>query len=498
MIETNRIEFKRELTKDLDIEKEVVAFLNYREGGILYIGIDDDGTPIGVADIDGDILRIKDRIRNGISPSPMGLFDVTVETVDEVPVIKVFVASGSETPYYKTRFGMSEKGCYIRVGTAAEPMSARMIEDLYAHRVRNSLRNIPSPRQNLSFRILRVYYEERSMTLNEHYAENLDFLLPDGRYNYVAFLMSDENNISVKLAKYSSTDRSQLISVSDYGCICLLQTADRIIERLKIENTITSQKTYKARIDSSLWNEKAIREVVMNALIHNDYTDEVPPKFEIFADHLEITSSGGLPIGLTQDEFFSGVSKPRNKELMRIFCDVDFGESLGSGMASVMKTYSPANFTFFPHFVRFSVEYINHAILSMESKTSESGRINAETGRINAETGRINAETGRINAENGPLNAKSGPLNAKSGPLNAESGPLNAKSGPLNETESLLLELINRHKGVNRTSLIALAHISERTANRWLSSLTQKHLIERRGSKKTGGYWLVDSSHIEK
>ena len=448
MIETNRIEFKRELTKDLDIEKEVVAFLNYREGGILYIGIDDDGTPIGVADIDGDILRIKDRIRNGISPSPMGLFDVTVETVDEVPVIKVFVASGSETPYYKTRFGMSEKGCYIRVGTAAEPMSSRMIEDLYAHRVRNSLRNIPSPKQNLSFRILRVYYEERGMTLNEHYAENLDFLLPDGRYNYVAFLMSDENNISVKLAKYSSTDRSQLISVSDYGCICLLQTADRIIERLKIENTITSQKTYKARIDSSLWDEKAIREVVMNALIHNDYTDEVPPKFEIFADHIEITSSGGLPIGLTQDEFFSGVSKPRNKELMRIFCDVDFGESLGSGMASVMKTYSPTNFTFLPHFVRFSVEYINHAILSMDSKTSESG-------------------------------------------------PLNAESGRINETESLLLELINRHKGVNRTSLIALAHISERTANRWLSSLTQKHLIERRGSKKTGGYWLVDSTHKE-
>lgn len=198
--------------------------------------------------------------------------------------------------------------------------------------------------------------------------------------------------------------------------------------------------------------------------------EEVPPKFEIFADHIEITSSGGLPMGLTQEEFFSGVSKPRNKELMRIFCDVDFGESLGSGMASVMKSYSPANFTFLPHFVRFSVEYINHAILSMDSKTAESGRINAESGRINAENGRINAE----------------------------SGPLNAESGRINETESLLLELINRHKGVNRTSLIALAHISERTANRWLSSLTQKHLIERRGSKKTGGYWLVDSPHIEK
>ena len=72
MTESNRIEFKRELTKELDIEREVVAFLNYREGGIIYIGIDDSGQAVGVQDIDGDMLRIKDRIRNGISPSPMG------------------------------------------------------------------------------------------------------------------------------------------------------------------------------------------------------------------------------------------------------------------------------------------------------------------------------------------------------------------------------------------------------------------------------------------
>ena len=99
MTETNRIEFKRELTRELDIEREVVAFLNYHEGGMLYIGIDDSGKPIGVQDIDGDMLKVKDRIRNGISPSPMGLFDVMVERIDDIPVIKIFVASGSEKPY---------------------------------------------------------------------------------------------------------------------------------------------------------------------------------------------------------------------------------------------------------------------------------------------------------------------------------------------------------------------------------------------------------------
>ena len=123
MTETNRIELKRELTDELDIEKEVIAFLNNREGGIIYVGIDKDGRVVGVKDIDGDMLKIKDRIRKNISPSPMGLFDVLAENVDGTDVIKIFLASGSEKPYYKTKYGMSTRGCYIRVGTAAEPMT---------------------------------------------------------------------------------------------------------------------------------------------------------------------------------------------------------------------------------------------------------------------------------------------------------------------------------------------------------------------------------------
>ena len=169
MTETNRIEFKRELTRELDLEREVVAFLNYREGGIIYIGVDDDGKAIGVKDIDGDMLKIKDRIRTGISPSPMGLFDVKVEEIDNIPVIKIFIASGSEKPYYKTRDGLSEKGCFIRVGTAAEPMTNEQIEDLFARRVHNSLKNVVSPRQDLTFAQLKIYYTEKGFQLNDNF-----------------------------------------------------------------------------------------------------------------------------------------------------------------------------------------------------------------------------------------------------------------------------------------------------------------------------------------
>ena len=99
MKESNRIELKRELSDSL--EKEVVAFLNYREGGYIYIGVDDaTNTVVGLPDSDSVQLKIKDRIKNNIIPSTLGLFDVIAEQHDAKTVIKITVASGSEKPYY--------------------------------------------------------------------------------------------------------------------------------------------------------------------------------------------------------------------------------------------------------------------------------------------------------------------------------------------------------------------------------------------------------------
>ncbi len=357
MTETNRIEFKRELTRDLDIEREVVAFLNYHEGGMIYIGIDDNGKPVGVKDIDGDMLRVKDRIRTGISPSPMGLFDVTVERVDDVPVIKVFVATGSEKPYYKTKFGLSERGCFLRVGTASEPMTTKQIEDLYAKRVRQSLKNIPSPHKDLTFRQLHIYYDSLHLQLNKSFAKTLDLLTSDGEYNYVAYLLADTNSMSVKLAKYAGTDRDELIENHEYGYCSLLKATDQVLSRLHVENTVKSSIGYPFRTDTPLWNERAVRELVINAIVHNDYFNEVSPKFELFSDRLEITSAGTLPFGMSKADFFNGVSNPRNKELMRVFRDVDMVEALGTGMLRVLKVYKEENFVFMDNFIRVVIPY---------------------------------------------------------------------------------------------------------------------------------------------
>ena len=358
MTETDRVECKRELLPDIDLEEESVAFLNRREGGILYIGIDKLGNPVGVKDIDGDMLKIKDRIRNNILPSAMGLFDVTADEVCGVKVIKVFFAGGSEKPYYLKRYGMTPKGCFIRVGTACEPMPEAMIEDLFARRVRNSIGRIRSVRQDLTFEQLRIYYQEHGFKLNDNFARTLELITDDGAYNYAAYLLADENSNSIKVAKYAGRDRVELVANNEYGMTSLVTATKRVIERLKVENTVRTRKTALERIDTPLWDEKAVREAVINAIVHNDYTREVPPKVEIFSDHLEITSFGRLPEGLTKDDFFAGVSIPRNKELMRIFRDLELVESLGSGMGYIMTKYGRENFVFLDNFIRMTVPYI--------------------------------------------------------------------------------------------------------------------------------------------
>ena len=107
MSENHRTEYKRELTTDL--EKEVIAFLNTREGGKVYLGIEDDGTLFGINNPDDVQLKIKDRLKNNILPSCLGLFDVLQESHEGKDIIHVNIASGTEKPYHLRKHGMTEK-----------------------------------------------------------------------------------------------------------------------------------------------------------------------------------------------------------------------------------------------------------------------------------------------------------------------------------------------------------------------------------------------------
>ncbi len=353
-VESSRIEYKEKLNEKL--EKEVVAFLNYQEGGIIYIGINSEGVPVGLEDVDQAQLKIVDRIKNNILPSTLGLFDVVIENIEGKDIIKIIISSGPEKPYYIKNQGMSPTGCYIRIGSSSQPMSTIQIDDLYSKRTRNSLGKIVSPRNELTFEQLKIFYEENGFVLNKGFTKSLELMM-DAQYNYVAYLVSDENNISMKVAKYSGTDKIDLIENAEYGYCSIIKATKNILNKLDIENITKTKITGKEREERRLVNLIALREAVINAIVHNDYTNEIPPLFEIFSDKIVITSTGGLPQALTEEEFFNGYSAPRNKELMRIFKDVKLVEQLGSGMLRILKYYDKSIFQITNNFIRVTFKY---------------------------------------------------------------------------------------------------------------------------------------------
>lgn len=374
--ETNRIENKEQLNEDF--EQEVIAFLNYKEGGIIYVGVRKNGQVVGIDDIDLTQLQIKDRIKNNIQPSTLGLFDVIVETIDDKEVIKVVISSGTEKPYYLRKKGRVPEGCYIRVGSSKERMTLDMIDEMYARRVKNSLKEIESPRQDLTFNQLKIYYEEHGLKLNDNFAKNLNLLTNEGKYNYNAYLLADENNVSIKLVKYLGTNKFELIENHEYGYCCIITATHRILDRLVAENTVYAKIEYKGRKEVEMIDSKALKEAVINAIVHSDYTYSTSPIIELYSDRIEITSGGGLPQELSQEEFLEGVTAPRNKELIRVFKDVDLIENIGSGVLRILETYDKSCFKFMDHFLRVSFEYRRNPFEYEDTEKMKSSKLGSK------------------------------------------------------------------------------------------------------------------------
>jgi predicted HTH transcriptional regulator len=437
--ETHRVEYKQKLTDDL--EKEAVAFLN-SNGGTLYIGVRDDGAIAGVDDPDRAQLKIKDRLISNIRPGIMGLFEILTEERDGKTILAVNLAGGVETPYYIKQKGRSEAGCFIRVGSSAQPMSEAMIESLMSRRYPASLVNMPSRHQALTFRQLKIFYDGKGRNLNAHFAQSLDFRTREGEYNQLAFLFADENNVSVRVAKWRGADKLDLLENEEYGYCSLVKATQNVLDRFEIENITQARKRgLKPRLEKKLADRIALREAIINAFVHNDYSRGDTPIFEIFSDRFEITSYGGLVEGLSREEFFDGVSRPRNREIMRIFKDLEYVEQLGSGMPQIVGKYGRDVFHFYTNVLRVSLMFD----LVMDEKAAK-GNDDGET----------------------------------------------AVQKTVQKTVQKIMEAIRRNPAVSARELAVLSGLTPRGVKWHLEKLKAQGLVRRVGPDR-GGRWEVEN-----
>ena len=382
MFENEVIEFKEKLNDRL--EREVVAFLNTTHGGSIYIGIADDGTAVGVDGLDSKQKEIKDRLKNNISPSTVGLFEIATPVIDGKQCIQVIVSGGNQQPYYIKKFGMSTEGCFFRVGSTTEKMTDGMIMELFQKRSKETLTSRRSPRQDLSFNYLRQHYMEKGYEVGDNFLIQLELYTEEDEFNYLAYLLSDQNCLKYQYARYDGDDVFNLVEHKEFGNQSILKTTSDILEFIQNRNSTFSQITATGRTDRNKFNAIAMRELIVNAIVHNNYLSNGLPAFEEFSNRFEISSFGGLPEGFSQEDFLNGYSLPVNPELIRVFRDLGLAERLGTGIRRVLKFYPKEIFRFSSNFLRVNLPFerpiTSYERMREEPKTSLMNLLKEEPG----------------------------------------------------------------------------------------------------------------------
>ena len=354
--ETETIELKERITDSLP--KEIVSFLN-SYGGTIYIGIKNNGEIVGVTNMDSIFRMISDVITDQIEPIPYNLIEQNVIYENNLPVIKLNIKKGLKNLYCVKRHGFSPSGCYIRIGTTCKSLTEEEIQKRYFKSLANQDLMLQSfgTMSELSFNTLKNYYTEAGYHLDDESFElNFKFRTSEGHYNKLAELLADHNMVPIIVVKFDGYYKTSISHRNDYGGGCLLFTYEKIKNRFISENICRSDTTIRPRKDTYLFDINAANEAIVNALVHNDWTIS-QPLFSFFKDRIEILSHGGLPNGESIEDFFKGVSRPRNDMLMTIFNQMTISEHTGHGVPIIVKTYGKEAFEITGSYIKVTIPF---------------------------------------------------------------------------------------------------------------------------------------------
>lgn len=329
------IEYKRMYVPEL--RKDIVAFAN-TEGGKLYIGVNDDGTIIGIGDTDDTMLRLAGSLKDSIAPDIMPF--VQIRAVDECGknVIAVEVASGSAKPYYLKDKGLKPNGVYVRRGSSSQPLSEAGIRDMIVEYYGKSYETVRSLKQNLTFTAFQKELAERHLSFGEAQMRTLNLIGEDGLYTNLALLLSDQCEHTLKIAIFQGTDDVVFRNHQEFTGSLLSQLKEGFAfldKNIAVKSSIDGLR----RKDERDYPMAAVREALLNAIIHRDYGFNGSTIINIYDDRIEFISLGGLVSGLSMDAILMGVSQSRNAGLANVFFRLKLVESYGTGIKRIQALY---------------------------------------------------------------------------------------------------------------------------------------------------------------
>jgi len=248
-----------------------------------------------------------------------------------------------------------------------------------------------------TFQILKIMLAEKGFSVNNAtFEQNLKLRTSDGRYNRQADLLCDKNELSIKVVRFAGREKGDgIIQRNEYGGKCLILAMQQAYEFCaQVLNETAVSFSDGVRQDNPLFSKSAFREAWFNACLHNLWADGTPPAIYVYTDRMEIISTGGLPLNLSKEDFFKGVSKPVNEELARLFIRLNLMEQTGYGVPLIVREYGRDAFEFLDGFIRVTIPFGHE----MEAAKGVSEKT---TGKVSEKCEISGKISGKVSGKNG-------------------------------------------------------------------------------------------------
>lgn len=368
-VETEFVEFKESTSQTSRALESIVAMLNKHGRAHVYFGVNDKGFVVGQTIGNKTIKDLSSAITSRIVPKVIP--NINLELYGELTVISVTV-EGTNKPY-------SADGNYlIRSGSENKKIPQETLKELVYSSTPDVITEIESANQNLTFNELKTLYKLNDFKINdETFEKNIGLIKQNGKYNLLADILSDNNDVSIKVARFAGKDKSELIVRNEYGYKCLLVAMNKAMDYVLSFNETRVRLSGKLQRDEEkLFDESSFREAWINACLHNKWSTLVPPAVYIFNDRIEIISTGSLPLDFSLEDFYSGVSRPVNIQLQKIMGQLDIIEQTGFGVPEIIKHYGKEAFNIRDNFIVVTLKFpfelnrnpINQDILTPSQK----------------------------------------------------------------------------------------------------------------------------------
>lgn len=353
--ESKTLEFKEKMPTSLAIAKTICAFSN-GAGGSIIIGVRDrDKTLTGIDEL--EIPDTEEQVASIVYDiiEPVPSFATTIHNIEGKLLLKVEVYPGRLKPYHLKSKGELD-GTFIRIGSTNRKADLEILEELRRQRMNVSFDETAIPDaameelepENLDF-YLRMREKVRAIPgskIDSNFLKKkrLALQLNGSIYPTVAgiLLFSNEPDVYlpgavIKCARFKGNEMDEFIDQRIVSGPLFTQIEEAItffkrnIRRgAKVEG-LYRKETYE-------YPEKAVKEALVNAVCHRDYSRKgANIRFAIFDDRLEITSPGPLPASITLEDLGKGVSEHRNKIIGRIFSELGLVEGFGTGVFRMRK-----------------------------------------------------------------------------------------------------------------------------------------------------------------